>query len=174
MYPPFQTVNDLSGQRAVLRHRRYGVIEMHQGRLVGIHLRPWPKVISLPGVWWLGGWSHRRLREDRCWLYYNQPLRCPNYLALRYVVAGAAGTLASFHGGLVILDEIARIKAIDAIVCDASNSRLSDRLARRWGWERHLPDSRRRHFIKRFYGQYPDLAGQLPGYVAQEPLAVAP
>jgi hypothetical protein len=53
------------------------------------------------------------------------------------------------------LDEIARIKGIDALVCEAWNLRLSDRLLRRCGWERHVLHSRRRHFIKRFYGRYP-------------------
>ena len=58
-----------------------------------------------------------------------------------------------------MLDEIARIKGTDAIVAELSNLRISDRLARRWGWEPHVPSSRRRHYIKRFYGSYPEGEG---------------
>ena len=79
----------------------------------------------------------------------------PNYLALKYVVSHRETTLASFRGALRVLDEIARLKGVDALVCEASNPRISARLLRRWGWERHLPRSRRRHYIKRFYGQFP-------------------
>ena len=34
--------------------------------------------------------------------------------------------------------------------------RISSRLAQRWGWEAHKPSRWRRHFIKRFYGSYPE------------------
>lgn len=61
----------------------------------------------------------------------------------------------TFRSSLIVLDEIARIKRIDAIVCEVRNLRISDRLLARWGWESHVPQSRRRHFIKRFYGTYP-------------------
>jgi len=155
MYRPFQTITDPSEQVGVLRDRRYGVVEMSAGRLIGVHLRPWPKIISLTEIWCVGRWAHRRLSGDRCWLYYNQPLSCSNYLALPYVVSSRDGSLASFHGALVVLDEIARIKQSDAILCDVTNGRISDRLMNRWGWDRHVLDSPRRHYIKRFYGMYP-------------------
>jgi hypothetical protein len=41
---------------------------------------------------------------------------------------------------------------------DVSNLRISDRLLRRWGWEAHCPSRWHRHFIKRYYGTYPDPA----------------
>jgi hypothetical protein len=47
------------------------------------------------------------------------------------------------------------IKRSDALLCDVLNERISDRLLQRWGWERHVLDSPRRHHIKRFYGEYP-------------------
>jgi hypothetical protein len=56
---------------------------------------------------------------------------------------------------MTVLQEIARIKRTDAIVCDVTSSRISDRLLARAGWERHCLASPRRHFIKRFYGEYP-------------------
>ncbi|MGC4004762.1 MAG: hypothetical protein QM811_17260 [Pirellulales bacterium] len=53
------------------------------------------------------------------------------------------------------LDAIARLKRSDAIVCEAANFRLSDRMLRRHGWERHTTSRYRRNYIKRFYGEYP-------------------
>jgi hypothetical protein len=54
-----------------------------------------------------------------------------------------------------VLDEIARIKRSDAIMAHVTTSSVSDRLMRRWGWEPHLESTGQRHFIKRFYGVYP-------------------
>ena len=59
---------------------------------------------------------------------------------------------------LTVLDEVAAIKGIDAIVCDAGNIRLSDRLMARLGWEPHKPQRWHRNYIRRFYGQYPAVA----------------
>ena len=71
-------------------------------------------------------------------------------------MSSRAATFRTVRSSLVILDEIARLKSTDAIVAEVRNLRISDRLLRRWGWESHVPTSRRRHFIKRFYGTYPD------------------
>ncbi len=54
-----------------------------------------------------------------------------------------------------MLDQIAWLKQSDALVCDAWNDRLSERMAARYGWEPHLSSRWHRHFIKRFYGDYP-------------------
>jgi hypothetical protein len=43
------------------------------------------------------------------------------------------------------------------MVCDVANSRLSDRLLTRQGWEKHKPQRWHRNFIKRFYGEYPQI-----------------
>jgi hypothetical protein len=56
------------------------------------------------------------------------------------------------------LDRVAELKRIDAIVCDASNIRLSDRLMARLGWEPHKPQRWHRNYIRRFYGVYPTTA----------------
>jgi hypothetical protein len=155
MWPLYQTVVDLWEKADILRRRPYGVIEMVDERLAGIHLRPWPRVVSAAEVRWLGGRFHLHRPGNRCLLYYNQPWGFRNFLTLKYVVSSRGATLRTFRGALVILDEIARIKQSDAALCEASNLRISDRLLNRWGWCRHVPDSDRRHFIKRFYGKYP-------------------
>jgi hypothetical protein len=152
----FETVHDLRRQADILRRRPYGVIVVENSCLRAIHLRPWPKIFSSPDLLGVGRGFDRRSTGDRCWLYYNQPRRLRNFLALKFVVSSRAATFGTFRSTLIVLDEIARIKGTDAIVAEVRSARISDRLLRRWGWESHLPSSRRRHFIKRFYGTYPD------------------
>ena len=159
--PLFQTVRDLKRQADVLRKRAYGVICTEQGQLKEIRLRPWPKLISAAEISLWGNRFHNRAGGDCCWLYYNQPRRHRNFLALKYIVSSREATFKTFRRSLILLDEIARIKQTDAIVAELSNLRISDRLARRWGWEPHFPSSRRRHYIKRFYGTYPCRAAAL-------------
>ncbi|QDU94955.1 hypothetical protein [Lignipirellula cremea] len=151
----FRTITDLKADAALLRQGSYGVIEMADEQLVGVHLRPFPKIITAVGVHLRGAQVHRRRPGNRCWLYYNQPLTCRGFLALKYVVSTRDSTLRTFRGALIVLDEIARLKRTAATVCEAANLRISDRLFRRWGWERHCLDSSQRHYIKRFYGEHP-------------------
>ena len=155
MRPLFETVTDLRSQADVLCARRYGVVEACDGRLIAIHLRPWPKLISLPEIVPVGRRYHLRGDADRCLLYFNQSIRFPNYLALRYVVSTRGTSVATMRAALGTMDEVARIKQSDALLCDLANRRISDRLMQRWGWEAHKPQRWHRNFIKRFYGHYP-------------------
>jgi hypothetical protein len=139
----------------LIRRRRYGVIEIVDGQLHAIRFRRWPKFTSLVDVLWLGPRFHHRTPGDRCLLFYHQPWRHPNFLALGYVLSARDCTLASCLCGLRLLDEIARIKRSDAILCDAWNPRISERSLARWGWEPHAPSRWHRNYIKRFYGRYP-------------------
>ena len=151
----FETVVDPVAQADVLRRRRYGVIEMIDGRLRAIHLAAVapPRLAARgPRVWPLVA---RLRRGDRALLYYSQPWGHSNYLALRYCLSTRDCRLATARGALVVLDEIARLKQSDAIFADASNGRISDRLLARWGWEPLGGKIRGRTFVKRFYGQHP-------------------
>jgi hypothetical protein len=149
------TVTEIFTQADLLRRRRYGVIETADGRFRRIRLRWFPKLISASDVWFWGHAFHRRRAGDRLWLYYNQPRRHAKYLVLKYVVSTRGGSLASLVRALDVLDEIARLKGSDALLCDAANRRVSGRLMERWGWAPHCPARWHRHFIKRFYGRYP-------------------
>ncbi len=125
----------------MLRRRRYGVVEMVEGRLAAIHLRPWPKQSSIFEARYFGRWWHRHRQGDRMLLYYNQPCRHSNYLALHYALSTHDCRLATLQAGLAILDEIARIKRSDAIFCQATSLRISQRrctagVGSRWGAER--------------------------------------
>ncbi len=152
---PFETILDIETSRERIRERQYGVIETTGGELRDVHLRPWPKLAALPEFLPLGPRYHCRGAADRCLLYYNQPRRMPNFLALKYIVSTRGTSFATFRAALMVLDAIAELKQIDAIVCDAANIRLSDRLMSRLGWEPHKPQRWHRNFIRRFYGKYP-------------------
>lgn len=151
----FETIVDLFAERDCIRARRYGVIEVVGAELVAVHLRPWPKLVSLPEILPLGPRYHAAGVPDRCLLYYNQPWRMPNFLALKYIVSTAGTSYATVRAALSVLDRIAEMKQTDAIVCDAGNIRLSDRLLARFGWEPHKPQRWHRNYIRRFYGVYP-------------------
>jgi len=155
MAPLFQTVTDLRLGADVLRRRRHGVIEVVDGRFRRVLLRPYPAVVSLPYVVLVGRWSHRHTSGDRCLLYYSQPRRFPNFLALRYVASSRGSSLAGFFRVLEVLDEIARVKQSDALLTDVADWRISARLLARLGWAPHCPSRWHRHYIKRFYGSYP-------------------
>lgn len=158
------TIDDWHTSADLVRQGRYGVIETRSGRFSALHLRPWPKMVSWREIWPVGSRYHARGGADRCRLYYNQPRSCPQFLALRYIVSSAGTSYATFRAALVMLDAVAEIKQIDAVVCDAANFRLSDRLLARLGWEPHKPQRWHRNYIRRFYGNYPQqplpLAGQ--------------
>ncbi len=153
-WSPWRSTTNIVCDADLIRRRRYGIIEIREGRLARVMFRPWPTLISLPEVWWLGGGYHEHATGDCCRLYFNQPRSASNYLALMYAVSSGDARYATIRRAAQVLDEVARIKHSDAIVCEASNARISDRLLMRCGWERHLLDSPRRHWIKRFYGSY--------------------
>lgn len=155
MHLLLETIDDLVTGCERIRARRYGVIETANGEFRSLCLRSWPKLIAAPEFLPLGPRYHQRGEADRCLLYYNQPRRMPNFLALKYIVSTLGTSYQTFRAALKVLDAIAEMKRIDAIVCDAANVRLSDRLMARLGWEPHKPQRWHRNFIRRFYGVYP-------------------
>ena len=162
-------VDPFGEQREALRRGRYGVIETSHGRLVAIRLRPWPRIVSALETDWLGRRWHELRAGNRCLLYYNQPRRHSNYLALKYVVSERDCTLATAFRALRALDEVARLKRSDAILCDAWNSRISDRMLAREGWEAHKPQRWHRNYIKRFYGVYPPATANIAASLTHVP-----
>ena len=158
--PLFESINDITKNLDKIKSRPYGMIEIQDEKMVSIQFRPWPKLISAVEVAWIGGWKHRRDKRNRCVLYYNQPIAHRNFLTLAYVQSTLGTSYASFRKSLVILDHIAMIKGSDALLCEATDQRISDRLLRRLGWERHMEASRKRHWIKRFYGDYQQVEKQ--------------
>ena len=163
MTPWFETIDDLLTGAETLARRPYGVIEVVDGRFQRVRIRPWPKITTAPGIMLLGNWYHDHFSGDRLWIYYNQPRRHRNFLALKYMVSTRHTTVGTVSRSLDVLDEIARLKRSDAILCDVGNWRITPKVVGRWGWVPHCPSRFHRHFIKRFYGEYPERAAWIAG-----------
>jgi hypothetical protein len=153
--PLFETITDLVSGAESLKCRAYGVIEVEDGHFSQVRLRPFPKIVSMPDILLFGNGYHGRARGNRFWLYYNQPWRYSNFLVLKYVVSARETSFGSLAKALDVLDYIAQLKHSDALLCDASNWRISTRIFSRWDWEKHCPSRWHRNYIKRFYGTYP-------------------
>ncbi|MHB8902840.1 MAG: hypothetical protein ACYC6Y_29120 [Thermoguttaceae bacterium] len=151
----YETVTDIQAQADVVRRRRFGVIEARDGAFHRILFRPWPTWVSIPEVLLWAPWLRRRRHRDRCLLYFDQPWSQPNYLAVKYLLTTAGTSYASVVAARRAVDEVARIKRSDALVCHVSNRRLSGRIMRRWGWEPLNDSPRCTLFVRRFYGKYP-------------------
>ena len=152
---PFKTITDLIEGVESLRCHRYGVIEVVGGRFRCVRLRPLPKIVSAPGILLFGGWRHSHRSGNRVRLFYNQPRRFSSFLVLKYAESTRDASLGTVTRALAVLDEIARLKRSDALLCDVSNGRITTKLLGRWGWEPHCRSWFHRHYIKRFYGVYP-------------------
>src|SRR5262245_50297244 len=96
-----ETITDFDACREQIRTRRWGVIETVRGELAAVHLRPWPKFVSLPELLPMGPRYHGRGEADRCLLYYNQLRRMPNFLALKYIVSTTGTSYRTFRASLV-------------------------------------------------------------------------
>lgn len=147
--PLFAVTNDLSMEADVVRRRRYGVIETCAGRLDRIVWRPFPKIVTALGAKMLAPWLRRLRRGNRCRLYFNEPRSCPGFLALRYVESTCDADFATVRRALAVLDEVARLKNSDALLCDVTNLNISDRMLAWFGWVPHAPMPGHRNFIKR-------------------------
>jgi len=153
--PWFETVIDLTEGADRLRRRPYGMIEVAEGQFRRVVLRPLPKLLCIPETRLIGGWRHRHQPGDLLRIFYNQPWRFPGFLVLKYAESARGTSLGTLTRALAVLDEIARLKRSDALLCDVANRRITTELLRRSGWEPHCPSWFHRHYIKRLYGIYP-------------------
>ncbi len=134
--------------------QRYGMIRVVAGEIVEVRFRLCPRWVSWMEVIWWEHWRRRAAHKDECRLYYSQPRGHSHYLTLNYVASNSGTTFATARRALTALDQVALIKRSDALLGHITNRRISDRLLERWGWQQHLQNTRQRHWIKRFYGQY--------------------
>lgn len=169
----FATVEELASGRDTLRRRRYGIIEVRDGQLARVRLRPFPRTVTWVEAWWRRQMRRAKSHGDCCKIFYSQPLFHSNYLSLNYVESNPGTSLASLRMTALVLDYIARLKRSDAILADVSNAKISDRLLRRWGWEPLRVGRWHRLFIKRFYGDYPAIPELDGGAVAPAKLQLA-
>lgn len=152
----FQSISCPERAKDIVARRSYGVIEVRDQELYAIHFRPYPKLVSVAEIEWAKFWkrSATTTQNDRVLLYYNQPVLCRNFLALKYFISDYKSTLASIAVCLSVLDYVAMLKKTDAIVTEITNRRIKDRHLSHFGWDEHMHGKRGRHWIKRFYGQY--------------------
>lgn len=173
MRPLFETVTDLAAGADVLRARSYGMIETRQGRFVRLVYRPWPRRVTWLGARVVGEWRRGFAPGDVCRLYFNRPRRFPQFLSVVFVLSGREASFATFRAAVTTLDEVARLVGSDALLCDASNARISDRLLARWGWEPHAPSAWHRNFIKRFEPRAAETVTRPPAGWLPEPAELA-
>lgn len=148
-----QPIVCLEKQQDLLRARSCGMIIAEAGKFLRIDGRWWAK---RPTIWRaMLDRYFRPFHLDRCQLYYHLPRSSPGFIALDYLVSGSGTSLKTMAMALQVLDRIAEIRKSDAIVAHLSNSRVSSRLLKRLGWERHLGGATSPHVIRRFYGRYP-------------------
>jgi len=126
---------------------RYGEIVIANGCLQRIQPRWWPRW----GTVWGAAFDRviRMLPDDECRFYYAFPIRSPGFLSLLYVHAGERTSYRTFHQGIVAIERIARLRKAQAIVCQVTNDRLTERLMQRWGYVRHAKHAGDNHYICR-------------------------
>lgn len=174
-------VTDIAAQQSLIRQRSAGQIVIAHGNLVAVFGRWWPYLGSQLRAAWdrrnrlatikysgghsahsqpandpsiVGSNSVNGFESDRCELFFHTPWSARQFLTLSYIHSNPRTSIASVYAAMLVLDEIARIKGSLAIVTNVTNDKVSDRLLKRWGWDRHCLNWNGRHFIKRFYGEY--------------------
>lgn len=156
MKPLFETIRSVRDHQETIRNRPYGLIESANGKFSSIQIRPYPKIASVIEAHWIQGMKRKRKMRDVCRVYYNQPFAHRNYLAVGYLESAVGTTIKTLFATLDMLEQVAFIKQSDAILAEISNPKISDRILKRRGWDRHLEHKKKRHWIKRFYGVYPE------------------
>jgi hypothetical protein len=145
----FDSITDLETEAERLRAARHGTIEVVDGCLHRIVLRPWGKRVSWCEARLAGRLVHAQRRGDLCRLYWTQPAGFPWCLTLSYVVSHRDASFGTFRRAVTLLDEVARVKGCQTLLCDVSNVRISDRLLARWGWQPHAAMRWHRNYVKR-------------------------
>ena len=138
---------DATACAARIRSWHYGEIEVSKGELLAVYPRWWPKIASQWEAWQDS--YLRRLPIDVCRIYYSFPMRTPGFMTVIYAHSGPKTQFKTLYRGVTVVDEIAAIWNAEAIVCQATNERLNERLLTRLGYVRHAFSLGNNHFIKR-------------------------
>ena len=141
------SVTSIEGNADRIRSWNYGELELFDGKLLGIYPRWWPRI---PSKWEsFRDNAFRSLPTDVCRTYYAFPRRAPGFMSVLYALSGPKTQYTTFYRAVVVLDEIARLRDSDAIVCQVINLQASERLMNRWGYVRHALARGDNHYIKR-------------------------
>lgn len=119
-------------------------------------------------------WFRRVIRQDGndsrldwCKLYYSSTRAIPGFITVDFLVSGPQTSMSTVRAALAVLEEVARERQALAILAHVGNSRISDRILLRWGWEPHAARLGKHHWIKRFYDGYPQ--SNVQRYLASAP-----
>jgi len=171
----FNKVTSIREGHQILTDKPYGMIEASGGDFSFVQIRRFPKLVSVAEAMWVGGFSHNRIRRDRVQVFYNQPRGHRNFIVAKYAVSDLGTTLATMRASFRAFMEIARLKRADAALCQVISKRVTDRIMKYWGFVPHNPNARGRHYIRRFYGEYPDYTdwiGQMRGESSEMEMTV--
>lgn len=126
---------------------RYGEIELFNGSLAAIYPRWWPRW----GSQWESYWDsyHRVLPADHCIAYFAFPRSAPGYMSVLYAHSGPNTQYKTIYRAVSTMDQIAKLRNSDAIVCQMVSERGTERLMNRWGYVRHALSLGDNHYIKR-------------------------
>ena len=140
-------VASIEGNIDRVRKWNYAELELSDGKLLGIYPRWWPRLAS---QWesFQDGYI-RNLPVDFCRVYYAFPRRAPGFMSVLYARSGPKTQYKTLYRAVVVMDEIARLRNTDAIVCQTISPRASERLMNRWGYVRHAFAVGENHYIKR-------------------------
>ena len=172
----FTKVKSVRQAADLLASKPYGMIQASAGETNFIQIRPFPKMVSVAEAMWIGGWVHRKVQRDRVQVFYNQPSRHKKFFVAKYAVSELGTTLATMRASFRTFMEIARLKRADAVLCEVISRRVTDRFMSYWGFEPHNRQARGRHYIRRFYGEYPDYTdwiADLQQETAAQPIVTA-
>ena len=126
---------------------RYAEVVLRKGHFVAIYPRWWPRIASHWDAW--KDSYLRPLNREECRVYYSFPMGSPDYMAINYVVAGPSTSYSTLMRAMMTINTIATSRNASGIVCQATNSRLTERLMSRWGFEKHALSLGDDHYIKR-------------------------
>jgi hypothetical protein len=140
---------DLDRHAPLLVQRRYGRIIAEDGALRSIQFRPFSRRVTIIEHQLLGQRFHCKRSGNLAWIDYNHPRRHGDFLSVAYFVSTRDASLATCHSAIAALETIARLKGCHAILCDAANSRITEVLLRRYGFEPHAPMRWHCNYIKR-------------------------
>jgi hypothetical protein len=146
--PIESVVTEISIDADKVRSWRCGQIVVRDGELVTVHRRFFGASASIVQVIWQAGWG--RSNNSQCVIDYHSPLGMPGFITLDYIRAGQTAGYRTFRQAVRVLEQIAQIKKVHAIVAHVTNPLITDRLLTRLGWERHCLNWKGRHWIRRF------------------------
>jgi len=141
------SVSSIAGNENSINSWSFGELELSDGKLLSIRPRWWPRIGS---QWESFRDSYvRAMPNDVLLAYYAFPRRSPGFMSVLYAHSGPKTQYKTLYRAVLSMDEIARLRKTQAIVCQTVSNLANERLMNRWGYVRHAFSLGDNHFIKR-------------------------